>query len=284
MTYPHAIPISAVHAVSYRQFRADRLVSSAMLDKHQLDRYARHIILPEVGLDGQMRWQRARVLVVGAGGLGSPVLSYLAAAGVGSEGRLGVSEADRVDLSNLQRQLLYGSDDVGKAKQDVLHDRLQAINPDVRVTAEDKLSPDNAVDMVRGYDLVIDGSDNWRTRETVNQACATLRVPLVYGAAEQWSGQVSVFNLSDASPCLQCVFGEPQETRACAEVGVLGSLTGVIGSVMASEALKVILGKASLEGVLWHFDARDMDVTRINLTKRADCSVCAQKHPAHTSH
>jgi adenylyltransferase/sulfurtransferase len=254
-----------------------------MLSKHQLDRYARHIILPDVGINGQTRWQRARVLVVGAGGLGSPVLSYLTAAGVGSEGRLGVSEADRVELSNVQRQLLYTSNDVGKAKQAVLQDTLRAINPDVHVQSEAKLTPENAVDMVRRYDLVIDGSDNWGTRATVNYACATLRIPLIYGAAEQWSGQVSVFNLSDASPCLQCVFGEPQDVRACADVGVLGSLTGVIGSVMATEALKVLLGKPSLEGVLWHFDARDMEVMRINLVKQAACSVCAQTHPASTS-
>lgn len=255
-----------------------------MLSKPQLDRYARHIILPDVGIDGQTRWQKARVLVIGAGGLGSPVLTYLAAAGVGSEGRLGVSEADRIELSNLQRQLLYKSDDVGKTKQDVLQNTLRAINPDVTTVIEDQLSPDNAEDMVQAYDLVVDGSDNWRTRAAVNEACAKLCVPLVYGAAEQWSGQVSVFNVSDASPCLRCVFGEPQETRACAEVGVLGSLTGVIGSVMATETLKVILGKPSLEGVLWHFDARDMAVTRINLAKRPDCSVCAHKQPASTSY
>lgn len=255
-----------------------------MLAKHQLDRYARHIILPDVGLDGQTRWQRARVLVVGAGGLGSPVLSYLTAAGVGSKGRLGVSEADRIDLSNLQRQLLYHSDDVGKAKQDVLQTTLRAINPDVSVTPEAKLTPKNALDMVQKYDLVIDGSDNWRTRATANDACATFRIPLIYGAAEQWSGQVGVFNSSDASPCLRCVFGEAQETRTCADVGVLGSLTGVIGSVMATEALQVLLGKPSLEGILWHFDARDMEVTRINLAKRADCPVCAPKHPAGTPH
>ena len=255
-----------------------------MLDKPQLDRYARHIILPDVGINGQMRWQRARVLIIGAGGLGSPVLAYLAAAGVGSQGRLGVSEADHIELSNLQRQLLYHSNDVGKAKQEVLQDTLQTINPDVNVTQEAKLTLDNAVAMVRGYDVVIDGSDNWRTRDAVNNACTKLRVPLVYGAAEQWSGQVSVFNVSDASPCLRCVFGEPQEVSACAEVGVLGSLTGVVGSVMATEALKVILGKPSLSGVLWHVDARDMEVTRITLAKRADCPVCAPKHLADTAH
>ena len=197
---------------------------------------------------------------------------------------MGVSEDDHIALSNLQRQLLYKSDDVGKSKQAVLIDTLGAINPDVKVTLEDKLSPENAVDMVHQYDLVIDGSDNWRTRATVNEACAKLRVPLIYGAAEQWSGQVSVFNLSDASPCLQCVFGEPQKVSACADVGVLGSLTGVIGSVMVTEALKVLLGKPSLEGVLWHFDAHDMEVTRVNLAKRADCPVCAQKYPASASH
>lgn len=255
-----------------------------MLDRHQLDRYARHIILPDVGISGQTRWQRARVLVIGAGGLGSPVLGYLAAAGVGSEGRLGVSEADRIELSNLQRQLLYKSHDVGKAKQDVVLDTLRDINPDVHVTLEAKLTPENAVAMVRDYDLVIDGSDNWRTRAAVNQACAKLRVPLIYGAAEQWSGQVSVFNVKETSPCLQCVFGEPQATRACAEVGVLGSLTGVIGSVMATEALKVLLAKQSLEGILWHFDARDLQVTRVNLAKRPDCPVCAHKYPASTTY
>ena len=254
-----------------------------MLSKHQLDRYARHIILPEVGIAGQMRWQHARVLIIGAGGLGSPVLGYLAAAGVGNEGCLGVSEADRIELSNLQRQLLYRDDDVGNAKQDVLQDTLQAINPAVNVTREDKLTPKNALDMVRKYDLVIDGSDNWHTREAVNDACTQLRVPLIYGAAEQWAGQVSVFNVSDASPCLRCVFGTPQEARACAEVGVLGSLTGIIGSVMATEAFKVLLAKPSLEGILWHIDARDMDVTRIKLAKRSDCPVCTQKHPAGTS-
>jgi adenylyltransferase/sulfurtransferase len=248
-----------------------------MLDKQQLDRYARHIILPDIGLAGQRRWQHARVLVIGAGGLGSPVLGYLAAAGVGSEGCLAISEHDNIALSNLQRQLLYRSDDVGKPKQTVLAAALSAINPELKVVLEHKLTPENALAMVRRYQLVIDGSDNWRSREAVNQACATLRVPLVYGAAEQWSGQVSVFNVSETSPCLRCVFGEPQAARACAEVGVLGSLTGIIGSVMATEALKVLVGKQTLEGILWHFDARDQDVTRVNLSKRSDCPVCAQQ-------
>ncbi|MEM7735890.1 MAG: HesA/MoeB/ThiF family protein [Deinococcota bacterium] len=272
------------------------------LSHNDLTRYSRQIILPHVGLAGQQQLARARVLVVGAGGLGSAVLAYLAAAGVASQspGLLGIAEGDDVDLSNLQRQVLYTTADIGKSKAGMAAEALQALNPELRVRLEPHLTADNAVATLQAYDLVIDGSDTWTSRNIVNQASVLTSTPLVYGAAEQWSGQVSIFNLTPESACFRCAFPDaPTESTSCAEVGVLGAVTGVIGSVMASEAVKLILNRQSrrqqtmnkqapednalslLDSTLWHWDGLNQDTIKIKLAKRADCEVCGQ-HQLHS--
>jgi molybdopterin/thiamine biosynthesis adenylyltransferase len=227
------------------------------------------------------------VLVVGAGGLGSAVLYYLVAAGLASHtpGLLGIAENDTVDVSNLQRQILFTSADVDKSKATTAASRLQALNPELCVKLEPRLTADNAATILQPYDLVVDGSDTWASRNVVNRAAVDTGKPLVYGAAEQWSGQVSVFNLTPSSACFCCAFPDaPEHAPSCAEVGVLGAVTGVIGSVMASEAVKLILGKQTvvdgtppiLDSTLWHWDGLSQDTIKINLAKRANCPVCGE--------
>lgn len=250
-----------------------------MFTKQQLDRYARHIILPGVGAAGQKKLQGSRVLVIGAGGLGSPVLMYLAAAGVGT---LGIVDFDTVDLSNLQRQILHSTEDVGKAKTLSAKEHLEQLNPDVRIEIyQEKLDSTNARQMFRNFDLVIDGSDNFPTRYLVNDACVLENKPFVYGAISQFEGQVSLFNVTTdkgKSPCYRCLFPTPPKpgtVLSCAEAGVFGVLPGVVGSLMATEAIKFILKLGeTLAGTLLHYDALYSETRRITIKRNTNCVVC----------
>jgi sulfur-carrier protein adenylyltransferase/sulfurtransferase len=245
------------------------------LSRAELLRYARHIALPEVGLEGQARLREARVLCVGAGGLGSPLSLYLAAAGVGT---LGIVDFDTVDASNLQRQILHGTDDIGRSKIDSAVDSLRVVNPHVQVVRhEARLTSANALDILKGYDVVVDGTDNFPTRYLVNDACVLSGVPNVYGSVFRWEGQISVF-ATDGGPCYRCLFREPPPPGLvpnCAEGGVLGVLPGIIGSMQAMETIKLILGKGeSLAGRLLIFDALDMIWREVALRRNPKCPVC----------
>ena len=246
------------------------------LTRTELERYARHIVLREIGGAGQVRLKRARVLVVGAGGLGSPSLLYLAAAGVG---RIEIVDDDLVSLSNLQRQVLHATERVGVPKTSSARETLRAINPEVEIAAQQiRITEDNAAALVEGTDAVLDGSDTFRTRDAVNRACARSRVPLVSGAIGAWDGSVSVFRPWLGGPCWRCVFpaeaGEAQ-ARTCAETGVLGALAGVIGSLMAAECVKLIAGAGHLlDGRLLLYDALDAETRVFRAGRRAGCTVC----------
>jgi len=241
-------------------------------------RYARHLVLPEVGVVGQERLKAARVLVVGAGGLGSPVALYLAAAGVGT---LGLVDFDEVDATNLQRQILHGTSDVGRPKLDSARDRLSDINPHVKLVLHaTRLTSDNALEIIEKYDMVVDGTDNFPTRYLVNDACVLLGKPNIYGSVFRWEGQVSVFAV-DGGPCYRCLFREPPPPGLvpnCAEGGVLGVLPGVVGSLQALEAIKLILGKGeSLAGRLLIFDALDLSWREMSLSRNPECPVCGDE-------
>jgi sulfur-carrier protein adenylyltransferase/sulfurtransferase len=229
------------------------------LSPEEILRYSRHLIIPEVGVEGQRRLKDARILMVGAGGLGSPIALYLAAAGVG---RLGIVEFDVVDVTNLQRQVLHGTKDVGRPKLDSARDRIRDVNPHVEVVPhEARLTSENALEIIREYDLVVDGTDNFATRYLVNDACVLLRKPNVYGSIFRFEGQVSIF-WGAKGPCYRCLFPEPPppgSVPACAEAGILGALTGVLGSLMALEVIREIVGFGEgLVGRLVMFDARSM--------------------------
>jgi len=256
--------------------------ASPGLDQMQIQRYSRHLIMPEVGMVGQKKLRRARVLVVGAGGLGSPALSYLAAAGVGT---LGIVDFDTVDLTNLQRQIIYTTADVGRPKLEVAARRIRGMNPDVQVlTHEARLTSENALQIMEGYDLVVDGTDNFPTRYLVNDACVMLGIPNVYGSIFRFDGQASVFCLPEG-PCYRCVYPEPPPpglVPSCAEGGVLGVLPGIIGTIQATEAVKLILGRGeSLGGRLLVLDAMRMRFRELKLRKDPDCPVCGT-HPTVT--
>ena len=248
------------------------------LSRSELYRYARHLALPHVGLEGQGRLKAARVLCVGAGGLGSPLSMYLAAAGVGT---LGIVDFDVVDLSNLQRQLLHGTSDVGRTKLESASDRLAEVNPHVQVVRhETRLTSENALGILADYDVVVDGTDNFPTRYLVNDACVLLGKPNVYGSVFRWEGQVSVFGTPGA-PCYRCLFREPPPPGLvpnCAEGGVLGVLPGIIGSMQAMETVKLILGVGeTLAGRLLIFDALDMTWREVLLRRNPDCPVCGDR-------
>ncbi|HUF55580.1 MAG TPA: molybdopterin-synthase adenylyltransferase MoeB [Thermohalobaculum sp.] len=246
-------------------------------EKGEIERYARHIVLHEVGGPGQQKLKAARVLVVGAGGLGSPSILYLAAAGVGA---IGCIDDDTVSLSNLQRQVLHGTGDIGDRKTDSAARAVERINPHVAFEGHaTRLVEDNAEKILGGYDMVLDGSDNFDTRYMVNRVAARLRRPLVSAALGRWEGQVSVFRPWAGGPCYQCLFPEPPApglVPACAEAGVLGAMAGVLGTVQAVEAIKLIVGAGQpLDGRLFLYDALAGESRTIRAAKGPDCSVCA---------
>ncbi len=248
------------------------------LDSSELSRYARHLSLPEIGKEGQLRLKEARVLVVGAGGLGSPLALYLAAAGIGT---LGLVDFDEVDATNLQRQILHGTKDVGRPKLDSATERLADVNPHVCVVAHDvRLDSSNALEIFGQYDIVADGTDNFPTRYLVNDACVLLGKPNVYGSIFRWEGQASVF-ASDGGPCYRCLFREPPPPGLipnCAEAGVLGVLPGIIGSIQALEVIKLVLGRGNtLSGRLLIFDALEMSLREIAVTRNTSCPVCGDE-------
>lgn len=250
---------------------------SAPLSDDELDRYMRQILLREVGGPGQMRLKQARVLVVGAGGLGSPVLQYLAAAGVGT---IGIVDDDVVDLSNLHRQVIHTGDRVGMPKVFSAQAAMAALNPHILIRPyHRRLTDDIATDLIADYDLVLDGTDNFDTRYLVNRACVAAGVPLISGAITQWEGQLSLFDPSRNGPCYQCVFPEapaPELVPSCAQAGVIGPLPGVIGTMMAMEAIKHLTGAgAPLMGELQIFDGLYGENRKIRVKRRADCPVCA---------
>jgi molybdopterin/thiamine biosynthesis adenylyltransferase len=237
----------------------------------EVERYARHLVLREVGGPGQQRLKAARVLIVGAGGLGAPAALYLAAAGVGT---LVLADADKVDVSNLQRQVIYTQDDVGRGKVEAAADRLTALNPHVHIERVPvHLEAANARALVRGCDLVLDGTDDFATRFTVNAACVAEHVTLVSGAIGRWTGQVGVFR---CAPCYRCLVPEiPPEAETCSAVGVVGALAGVVGSMMALEAIKVLTGAgAPLSGRLLIYDGLSAETRTVKIGPDPECEVC----------
>lgn len=251
----------------------------------QIQRYARHILLNEIGGDGQRKLLSSRVLVIGAGGLGSPLLFYLAAAGIGT---IGVADDDDVDLSNLQRQIVHTTAAVGFPKTESACRTLAAINPDVRVIPHnERISPDNALDLFAAYDVIADGSDNFPTRFLVNDACFLTKRPLVSGAILRFDGQVATFKPfaqdigGDHGPCYRCLFREPPppgEVPSCAEAGVLGAFCGMIGSIQATEVIKELLGIGeSLSGWLMVCDALTATVRKIRVRRDPGCPLCGDQ-------
>jgi adenylyltransferase/sulfurtransferase len=251
---------------------------SEPLSREEITRYSRHLLLPEVSAAGQARLKAARALVVGAGGLGSPAALYLAAAGVG---RIGLADFDAVDVSNLQRQVLYGTQDVGRAKVDAARERLTALNPHVDVAVfRERLTKDNVRGVFEGFDVVLDGTDNFATRYLTNDACFLLGKPNVYGSIYRFEGQVSVFHRGHG-PCYRCLYPSPPDpglVPSCAEGGVLGVLPGVIGALQATEALKLLLGIGrSLAGRLLVFEALSLSFREIALTRDPGCPLCGER-------
>jgi molybdopterin/thiamine biosynthesis adenylyltransferase/rhodanese-related sulfurtransferase len=252
------------------------------LTKKEIERYSRHLIMPEVGMDGQLKLKQAKVLCIGTGGLGAPLGLYLAAAGVG---RIGLVDFDRVDDSNLQRQVLFSTKDVGRPKIEAAADRLRGLNPDIQIdTFDTHLSSDNALDILKDYDIIVDGTDNFPTRYLVNDASVLLKKPNVYGSIFRFEGQITIFG-DPNGPCYRCLYPEPPPpglVPSCAEGGVLGVLPGIVGSIQAAETLKLIIGKGeSLIGRLLLFDALAMRFRELKLRKNPDCPMCGT-HPTIT--
>jgi adenylyltransferase/sulfurtransferase len=247
------------------------------LTTEDLSRYSRHLILPEVGMEGQQRLKAARVLCVGTGGLGSPLAFYLTAAGVGT---LGLVDFDVVDASNLQRQIIHSTKDIGRKKLDSAEEKLKALNPAINIVKhETMLTSANAMEILKDYDIVADGTDNFPTRYLVNDACVLLGKPNVYGSIFRFEGQASVF-ATEQGPCYRCLYPEPPPpglVPSCAEGGVLGILPGLVGVIQATEVIKLILGKGdSLIGRLLLVDALSMRFRELKLRKNPDCPVCGQ--------
>ncbi len=247
------------------------------LSPEEMRRYSRHLLLPEVGVQGQKRLKSARVLVVGSGGLGSPTALYLAAAGVGE---IGLVDFDRIELSNLQRQILFGTPDVGRRKLEVAVERLADLNPNIRIVPhEAALTSENAFEVLRPYDVVVDGTDNFPTRYLVNDACVLLGKPNVYGSIYRFEGQASVFD-ARSGPCYRCLYPEPPPpdlVPSCAEGGVLGVLPGVIGLIQATETVKLLLGAGEpLVGRLLLYDALQMRFRELALHKNPQCVICGE--------
>jgi adenylyltransferase/sulfurtransferase len=251
------------------------MIPTAQLSKDEILRYSRHLIMPEVGMEGQLKLKQAKVLCIGAGGLGSPLALYLGAAGVG---KLGLVDFDVVDFTNLQRQVIHGTSDVGRAKLDSARDTLLEINPNVEIeTFQTRLSSDNALDIFGEYDIIADGTDNFPTRYLVNDACVLLGKPNVYASIFRFEGQASIF-YAEQGPCYRCLYPEPPPpglVPSCAEGGVLGVLPGIMGCIQATEAIKLILGRGdSLIGRLLLFDALGMKFRELKLRKNPDCPIC----------
>ncbi|RMD58861.1 MAG: molybdopterin-synthase adenylyltransferase MoeB [Nitrospirae bacterium] len=243
--------------------------------EEQIRRYSRHIILPEVGGKGQMKFLKAKVLIIGAGGLGCPVGYYLTAAGVGT---IGIVDDDKVEMSNLQRQIAHSMKTLGQYKADSAKATYEALNPDVNVIPiKERINSKNAFDFINDYDIVVDGSDNFPTRYLVNDACVMLKKPLVSGAILRFEGQVTTIIPGDG-PCYRCLFEEPPPpglVPSCQEAGVLGALTGVIGSLQAIEVLKLILGKGKpLKGELLIYNALETSFRKVKIPKDPNCKVC----------
>src|SRR5512138_3807418 len=248
------------------------------LSQEEILRYSRHLIIPEVGVEGQRRLKDARILMVGAGGLGSPIGLYLAAAGVG---RLGIVEADVVDATNLQRQVLHGTKSVGRKKGESARDRIKDLNPNVDVVLHDTwLTSENALEIVAQYDLVVDGTDNFATRYLVNDSCVLLGKPNVYGSIFRFEGQSTVF-CTDEGPCYRCLYPEPPPpglVPSCAEGGVLGILPGLLGVVQATEAVKLVTGVGEpLVGRLLLVDAARMEFRTVKLRRNPRCPACGTR-------
>lgn len=252
-------------------------VADVDLSHEEVQRYSRHLIMPEVGMDGQKKLKAASVLLIGAGGLGSPLAMYLAAAGIG---RIGMVDYDVVDYTNLQRQIIHGTKDVGRPKLESAKDRILDINPHIQVdTYEVPLTSENALELFEPYDIIIDGTDNFPTRYLTNDACVLLGKPNVYGSIFRFEGQASVF-WAEHGPCYRCLFPEPPPpglVPSCAEGGVLGILPGTIGAIQATEAVKLILGDGqSLIGRLLLYDALNMEFDQVRLRKNPNCPICGE--------
>lgn len=250
--------------------------TSAELSHDEIQRYARHVIMPEVGIDGQRKLKAAKVLLIGTGGLGSPTALYLAAAGIG---RIGLVDYDIVDQSNLQRQVIHGIDTVGELKVASAAKRMKDLNPDIQVDLHNvPLTSDNALELFEPYDVIVDGTDNFPTRYLVNDACVKLGKPNVYGSIFRFEGQLSVF-YAEEGPCYRCMFPEPPPPGLvpnCAEGGVLGILPGTIGTMQATEAIKLILGIGNpMIGRMMLYDALDMEFNTIKVRKDPNCPVCS---------
>ena len=255
---------------------------TAGLSNEEILRYSRHLIMPEVGMEGQLKLKNAKVLLIGTGGLGAPLGLYLAAAGVG---RLGLVDFDVVDFTNLQRQVTFGTSDVGKPKSEAARVRLSNLNPAIQIESfETQLTSANALELFKDFDIIVDGTDNFPTRYLVNDACILLGKPNVYGSIFRFEGQVTVFGMPDG-PCYRCLYPEPPPpglVPSCAEGGVLGVLPGIVGSIQAMETIKLILGAGdSLAGRLLLFDALGMKFRELKLRKNPDCPACG-KNPTIT--
>src|ERR687895_1622193 len=250
---------------------------AAELSRDEIARYSRHLIIPDVAMDGQKRLKNARVLLIGAGGLGAPNAMYLAAAGVG---HLGLVDFDVVDASNLQRQVIHGTSDIGRPKLESARDKINEINPYVQVTLHpERLTSDNARELIRQYDLVIDGSDNFPTRYLVNDAAVLLGKPYVWGSIYRFDGQASVF-WAEHGPCYRCLYPEPPPpgmVPSCAEGGVLGVLCASIGSIQVNEAIKLLTGIGEpLVGRLMIYDALEMEYRKLKVRKDPNCALCGE--------
>jgi len=247
------------------------------LTKQELSRYARHIVLSEIGMKGQEKIKQAKVLIVGAGGLGSPAALYLAAAGIGT---IGIADFDEVEENNLQRQIIHSTKDIGTKKTESAKNTINNLNPNVKVEIyNEKLDSKNALEIIKKYDVVIDGSDNFPTKYLVNDACVLLKKPNVYGSVFRFEGHTTVFNYEDG-PCYRCLFPNPPPKDAvpsCAEAGVLGVLPGIIGTVQATEAIKIILGIGeTLSGRFLVYDALAMKFKELKLSKNKNCPICGE--------
>jgi sulfur-carrier protein adenylyltransferase/sulfurtransferase len=256
----------------------DERANAVRLDVEELQRYSRHLIMPEVTSEGQNRLKAARVLCIGAGGLGSPAALYLAAAGVGT---IGIVDFDDVDLSNLQRQILHGTKDIGRSKLESARDRLRDINPQIEIELHKcRFTSENASQLVSRYDVVVDGSDNFPTRYLSNDVCVFEQKPNVYGSVFRFEGQTTVFAPHLGGPCYRCLFPEPPPPESvpnCAQAGVLGVLPGIIGTLQTIEAIKLIVGIGEpLVGRLLHFDALKVKFRELNLRRDPQCPVCGE--------